>query len=77
MTFPGRRGRAGGSRDTQGIAEHLVDRHNDSRFDVIVRGELYARTTHTQMGLAAHTASAGRDPDLSCGKQPASAAECR
>jgi len=50
-----------GSRGTQGIAEHLVGKHNYSRFDAIVPGGLYTLDDADPDDLAGHAASASRD----------------
>lgn len=49
------------SRGAQGIAEHLVGRHNYSRFDAIVPGGLYTLDDADPRDLAAYAASASRD----------------
>ena len=50
-----------GSRGAQGIAEHLVGKHNYSRFDAIVPGGLYALDDADPDDLAAYAASASRN----------------
>jgi patatin-like phospholipase/acyl hydrolase len=52
---------AAGSRGAQGTAEHLVGRHNYSRFDAIVPGGLYALDDASPEDLAGYAASASRD----------------
>ena len=52
---------AAGSRGAQGIAEHLVGRHNYSRFDAIVPGGLYALDDADPDDLAGYAAAASRD----------------
>lgn len=52
---------AAGSRGAQGIAEHLVGRHNYSRFDAIVPGGLYALDDASPEDLAGYAAAASRD----------------
>jgi uncharacterized protein len=49
------------SRGGQGISEHLVGKHNYSRFDAIVPGGLYALDNADPDDLAGHAASASRD----------------
>jgi patatin-like phospholipase/acyl hydrolase len=50
-----------GSRGAQGIAEHLVGKHNYSRFDAIVPGGLYSLDDADPDDLAAYAASASRN----------------
>jgi hypothetical protein len=50
-----------GSRGTQGIAKHLVGKHNYSRFDATVPGGLYALDDADPDDLAGYAASASRD----------------
>jgi uncharacterized protein len=50
-----------GSRGAQGVAEHLVGRHNYSRFDAVVPGGLYALDDADPDDLAAYAASASRN----------------
>jgi patatin-like phospholipase/acyl hydrolase len=50
-----------GSRGAQGIAKHLVGKHNYSRFDAIVPGGLYALDDADPDDLAGYAASASRD----------------
>src|ERR1700730_1160176 len=52
---------AAGSRGAQGIAEHLVGKHNYSRFDAIVPGGLYSLDDADPDDLAGYAASASRD----------------
>ncbi|HET9898950.1 MAG TPA: CBASS cGAMP-activated phospholipase [Streptosporangiaceae bacterium] len=52
---------AAGSRGAQGIAEHLVGRHNYSRFDAIVPGGLYTLDDAYPDDLVGYAASASRD----------------
>lgn len=52
---------AAGSRGAQGIAEHLVGKHNYCRFDAIVPGGLYALDDADPDDLAGYAASASRD----------------
>lgn len=49
------------SRGGQGIAEHLVGRHNYSRFDALVPAGLYTLDDADPDDLAGHAASASRD----------------
>jgi hypothetical protein len=49
------------SRGGQGTAEHLVGKHNYSRFDAIVPGGLYALDDADPDDLASYAASASRD----------------
>jgi uncharacterized protein len=50
-----------GSRGAQGIAEHLVGRHNYSRFDAIVPGGLYTLDDADPDDLMGYAAAASRD----------------
>ena len=50
-----------GSRGAQGIAEHLVGKHNYSRFDAIVPGGLYGLDDADPDDLVAYAASASRN----------------
>jgi patatin-like phospholipase/acyl hydrolase len=50
-----------GSRGGQGIAEHLVGKHNYSRFDATVPSGLYTLDDADPGDLAGHAASASRD----------------
>ena len=52
---------AAGSRGAQGIAEHLVGKHNYSRFDAVVPGGLYSLDDADPDDLAGYAASASRD----------------
>jgi len=49
------------SRGAQGIAQHLVGKHNYSRFDAVVPGGLYALDDADPDDLTGYAASASRD----------------